>query len=128
MELFDRYIAAVMKKSSDGLAELFTAEGRLSMPFRRSREVVTGRENIRLHYANGFSVAPLCFTSIQDVNFHYTNDPDVAVIEYKLNGYTLPEKKTFILSYVNVIHVSDGKISELVDYEDVLNRDDIFNS
>ena len=30
------------------------------------------------------------------------------------------------LLYVNVIEINDGKITELIDYEDVLNREYIF--
>lgn len=67
--LFDKYISAVMEKSSDKLASLFSVNGRLSLPFRRNREVIVGRQNIRLHYANGFGVAPLRFTSIEDDDF-----------------------------------------------------------
>lgn len=34
--------------------------------------------------------------------------------------------KQFSLLYVNVIEINDGKITELIDYEDVLNREYIF--
>lgn len=125
-ELFDKYISAVMEKSSDKLASLFTVDGCLSLPFRRGRELVVGRDNIRLHYANGFSVAPLRFTSIEDVYFHHTDNPNTVIVEYQLQGITLPDEKKFSLLYVNVISTSNGKMSKLVDYEDVLNREDIF--
>ena len=46
--LFDKYISAVMEKSSDKLASLFFVNGRLSLPFRRNREVIIGRDNIPL--------------------------------------------------------------------------------
>lgn len=124
--LFDRYIAAVMNKSADELAALFSEDGRLSLPFRRNREVISGRENIRQHYAQGFSIAPLCFTAIEDIRFHQTAVPHIAVVEYRLHGHTLPDQKMFTLSYVNVITGDNGKIRELMDYEDVLNREDIF--
>ena len=124
--LFDKYISAVMEKSSDKLASLFSVNGRLSLPFRRNREVIVGRENIRLHYASGFGVAPLRFTSIEDERFHYTNNPDVVIVEYKLHGNTLPDGKHFSLLYVNVIEINNGEIIELIDYEDVLNREYIF--
>lgn len=125
--LFDKYISAVMDKSSDKLASLFSIDGRLSLPFRRGREVIVGRDNIRLHYANGFSVAPLRFTSIEDVRFHYTDNPHVVIVEYKLQGNTIPDKKQFSLLYVNVMKINNGELSELIDYEDVLNREYIFH-
>ena len=127
-ELFDQYISAVMGKSAEALSSLFAEQGRLVLPFRRSRDVIAGRENIYQHYASGFSVAPLRFTSIDEVRFHYTKNADVAVVEYRLHGQTLPEKKKFVLSYVNVIKCNNGEIMELVDYEDVLNREAIFSS
>ncbi|HHM2311924.1 TPA: nuclear transport factor 2 family protein, partial [Klebsiella oxytoca] len=65
-------------------------------------------------------------TSIEDERFHYTNNPDVVIVEYKLHGNTLPDGKQFSLLYVNVIEINDGKITELTDYEDVLNREYIF--
>ncbi|EKM5760293.1 nuclear transport factor 2 family protein [Yersinia enterocolitica] len=124
--LFDKYISAVMEKSSDKLASLFSVDGRLSLPFRRTREVIVGRDNIRLHYANGFGIAPLRFTSIEDVRFHYTDNPHVVIVEYKLHGNTLPDEKKFSLLYVNIIKINDDEITELIDYEDVLNREYIF--
>ena len=109
--LFDKYISAVMEKSSDKLASLFS---------------VDGRDNIRLHYANGFGIAPLRFTSREDVRFHYTDNPHVVIVEYKLHGNTLPDEKKFSLLYVNIIKINDDEITELIDYEDVLNREYIF--
>lgn len=127
-ELFDKYIFAVMGKSAEDLSSLFAEKGRLVLPFRLSRDVIVGRENIYQHYASGFSVAPLRFTSIDEIFFHYTKNADVAVVQYRLHGQTLPEQKKFVLSYVNVIRCDKDEIMELVDYEDVLNREAIFSS
>ncbi|MFI8415863.1 nuclear transport factor 2 family protein [Serratia sp. NPDC078593] len=123
-----RYISAVMDKSAEALSSLFDEKGQLVLPFRRSRDVIVGRENIYQHYASGFSVAPLRFTSIDEVCFHYTKSIHVAVVEYRLHGQTLPEQKKFVLSYINVIRGDKGEIIELIDYEDVLNREAIFSS
>lgn len=95
--LFDKYISAVMEKSSDKLASLFSVDGRLSLPFRRAREVIVGRDNIRLHYANGLGIAPLRFTSIEDVRFHYTDNPHVVIVEYKLHVNTLPDERILFI-------------------------------
>lgn len=74
-------------------------------------------------YANGFGVAPLRFTSIEDERFHYTNNPNVVIVEYKLHGNTLPDGKHFSFElYVNVIEINNGEIIELIDYEDVEQR------
>ncbi|MGM3160130.1 nuclear transport factor 2 family protein, partial [Dickeya undicola] len=126
-EIFESYILAVLKKSPEMLSELFSDDGILSMPFRRERPIISGKKSILQHYSDGFAQAPLIFTSIENVEFHQMTQRDQAVVEYRLNGKSLIDGRAFYCLYINVIAVREGKITKLVDYEDVLNREMIFS-
>ncbi|MEQ1968012.1 nuclear transport factor 2 family protein [Xenorhabdus nematophila] len=125
--VFDRYIAAVLEKSPTKLASLFCDDGILKLPFRISRDTIEGQSQILEHYSTSFGQAPLIFTSVQDIELYPTDNPDTFIVEYRLNGETLPHKKSFYCLYINVFKLSSGKIKELHDYEDVLNRSAIFS-
>ncbi|MCA7014961.1 nuclear transport factor 2 family protein [Dickeya dadantii] len=126
-EIFDNYILAVLEKSPEMLSELFSDDAILSMPFRKERPVISGKAAIFQYYSDGFCQAPLLFSSIENVQFHQTTQLNRAVTEYRLNGKSLIDGKAFYCLYINVITVEEGKITALVDYEDVLNREMIFS-
>ncbi|MGJ0636226.1 nuclear transport factor 2 family protein [Xenorhabdus bovienii] len=121
--LFDKYIEAVIEKSPSKLASLFCDDGILKLPFRTGRPIIEGNSNILEHYLASFGQAPLVFISIEDVEIYDTADCDTFIVEYRLNGETLPEKRGFYCLYINVFKVKNGKVKELHDYEDVLNRE-----
>ncbi|MDR0218145.1 MAG: nuclear transport factor 2 family protein [Enterobacteriaceae bacterium] len=124
--IFDKYIDAVLEKSPAKLAALFSDDGILKLPFRTSRDIIQGQPQILEHYSASFGQAPLIFTSVQDIELYPTHNPDTFIVEYRLNGKTLPDKKDFYCLYINVFKLSNGKIKALHDYEDVLNRNSIF--
>ncbi|OTA21795.1 hypothetical protein Xbed_00042 [Xenorhabdus beddingii] len=125
--VFNRYIDAVIEKSPSKLASLFHDEGILKLPFRTTRDIIEGKSHIHEHYSESFGQAPLIFTSVQDVKMYPTNNPDTFIVEYRLNGKTLPHEKDFYCLYINVFELINDKIKALHDYEDVLNRNNIFS-
>ncbi|MCO7262380.1 nuclear transport factor 2 family protein [Dickeya zeae] len=127
-EIFDNYIHAVLEKSPEMLSALFSDDGILSMPFRKERPIISGKKAIFQHYSDGFAQAPLLFSSIENVQFHQTTQPNQSVVEYRLNGKSLIDGREFYCLYINVITIKEGKITALVDYEDVLNREIIFSA
>ncbi|WP_237388079.1 nuclear transport factor 2 family protein [Xenorhabdus sp. Sc-CR9] len=125
--VFDKYIEAVLEKSPEKLAFLFSEDGILKLPFRTSRDIIEGQSQILEHYSTSFGQAPLIFTSVQNIELYSTNNSDTFIVEYQLNGKTLPHRKDFYCLYINVFKLNNGKIKELHDYEDVLNREAIFS-
>ncbi|WP_258165824.1 nuclear transport factor 2 family protein [Photorhabdus akhurstii] len=125
--VFDKYIEAVLEKSPTKLAALFCNDGILRLPFRTSRDTIESQPQILEHYSASFGQAPLIFTSVQDVELYSTDNPDIFIVEYRLNGKTLPDKKDFYCLYINVFKLNNSRIKELHDYEDVLNRAAIFS-
>ncbi|CDH07885.1 conserved hypothetical protein [Xenorhabdus bovienii str. oregonense] len=126
--VFDDYIEAVIEKSPSKLASLFCDDGILKLPFRTDRPIIDGKSKILEHYLASFGQAPLVFTSIEDVEVYDMPERNTFIVEYRLNGKTLPHKKDFYCLYINVFKIENGKIKELHDYEDVLNRESILSN
>ena len=58
------------------------------------------------------------YTAVRDVRIHDTADPDVIVLEYRIEGTRLADGEQFTMGFVMVLTFSDGLIAHSRDYTD----------
>jgi ketosteroid isomerase-like protein len=98
---------------ADCYAERFVIE----MPFSGGlapERTETTREEFRARVTAG--LAARRYTRAVDVHIHQTADPEVAVVEYRLEGRKVSDESPFSLPFVMVVTVRDGLIVHSRDY------------
>ncbi len=89
------------------------------MPFASGlapERLETTREEIRQRFAAG--AASRRYTGLRDVRVHETADPDVIVLEYRLDGTRIGDGEPFTMTFVMVLTFRDGLIAHSRDYTD----------
>jgi len=89
------------------------------MPFASGlvpERLETTREEIRQRFAAG--AASRRYTRLRDARVHETADPDVIVLEYRLDGTRIADGEPFTMTFVMVLTFRDGLIAHSRDYTD----------
>ena len=115
----ERFLRAVVGPTPGDLADCYADQIVIEMPFASGlapERTETTREAIRQRFAAG--AASRRYTGLRDVRVHETADPDVIVLEYRLDGTRISDGEPFTMSFVMVLTFRDGLIAPSRDYTD----------
>lgn len=121
-EAFERFRDMMLTGSSVGLESLLAADGVVETPFapagapRRfdSRDAFAASAVPRREALAGH----IRFTAVHDVVVHETADPEVAVIEYKVDGVRVADGFRATATFAVVVRVRDGRVVLWREYQD----------
>jgi ketosteroid isomerase-like protein len=116
-ETVERFLAAVVGPNPGDMADCYADQVVIEMPFGSGlapARMETTREELRTRFAAG--AASRRYTALRDVHVHETADPDVVILEYKLDG--LRDGESFTMTFVMVLTFRDGLIAHSRDYTD----------
>ena len=115
----ERFLTAVVSPSPGDMADCYAERIVIEMPFASGvtpERTETTRDEIRARFAAG--AAARRYTALRDVRVHETADPDVIVLEYRLDGTRLTDGEQFTMGFVMVLTFRDGLIAHSRDYTD----------
>lgn len=121
-EVTERFLAAALDPSGETLADLYADPVVIEMPFappgfpKRSE---TANADLRARFKGG--VAVRVYEKIDGVVIHETTDPEVVIVEYDVHGKRVADDEPFVLSYINIMTIRDGKIVHSKDHTDPIN-------
>lgn len=115
----ERFLAAVVSPSPGDIADCYAERVVIEMPFASGlapERTETTREELRARFAAG--AAARRYTAVRDVRVHETADPDVIVLEYRVDGTRLADGGQFTMGFAMVLTFRDGLIAHSRDYTD----------
>lgn len=118
-ETVERFLKAVVGPAPGEMADCYAEKVVIEMPFASGlvpERLENTREEIRQRFAAGATSRR--YTRVRDVHTHETADPDVLVLEYRLDGERLTDGEPFTMSFVMVLTFRDGLIAHSRDYTD----------
>ena len=118
-ETVDRFLKAVVSPAPGDMADCYADQVVIEMPFASGLapgRLETTREEIRQRFAAG--AASRRYTGLRDVRVHETADPDILVLEYRLDGTRISDGEQFTMGFVMVLTCGDGLIALSRDYTD----------
>jgi ketosteroid isomerase-like protein len=118
-QTIERFLAAAVSPSPGDMADCYAERIVIEMPFASGlvpERTETTREELRARLAAG--AAARRYTALRDVRVHETADPDVIVLEYRLDGTRLADGEEFTMAFVMVLTFRDGLIAHSRDYTD----------
>lgn len=121
-EVVERFLAAALDHSGEKLADLYDDQVVIEMPFAPPgfpRRTQISSAELRTRLKGG--AAARVYTEIDGVVIHETTDPEVIIVEYSVHGHRTADDGKFVLSYVNIMTIRDGKIVHSKDHSDPIN-------
>ncbi|MFD7924227.1 nuclear transport factor 2 family protein [Streptomyces sp. NPDC059740] len=118
-EVVERFLDAALDPAGKHLADLYGDPVVIEMPFAPPgfpRRTETTSEQLRARYEAGAGARE--YTKVDSVVIHETRNPEVVVVEYDVHGKDVATGKQFVLSYINVMTVRDGRIVHSKDHSD----------
>jgi ketosteroid isomerase-like protein len=114
-ETAELMLRTVAEGTRDELADLYAPDVQIVNVWAPGGPAVSeGREHLR---ARMNATAKLWdFESTADVSLHETADPEVVVLEYRVNGRLAADDTRFSLGFVSVLRIVDGLIVHARDY------------
>jgi uncharacterized protein len=121
-QTIERFLEAAVSPAPGDMADCYAERFVIEMPFAAGlapeRTELT-REEFRARVTAG--LAARRYTRAVDVRIHQTSDPEVVVVEYRLEGHRLAgrndaDASPFSLAFVMVVTVRDGLIVHSRDY------------
>lgn len=121
-EVLTRYYQAMLDKSPDDLADLYTTDAVHEFPFSSPGfpPRFEGRAAVRAGYRAAWDASPIQMEEIRRVAAHETVDPKVIVAEHVVVGRLPTEETTFTVPGLLILHVDNGLITRVRDYMDGL--------
>jgi uncharacterized protein len=113
----ERFLRAAVSPAPGDMADCYAERFVIEMPFAGGLvpdRMETTREEFRARVTVG--LATRRYIRAVDVHIHETADPEVVVVEYRLEGRKVPDETTFSLAFVMVVTVRDGLIVHSRDY------------
>jgi ketosteroid isomerase-like protein len=115
--LFHRLLDGLTSADWTELADLYTEDARVTMPFALPEpRVLHGRDEIAAHFA-GSTAVPIRFRA-ENVVVHTTTDPDLVIAEFDYIVRLTTDGSEFRVSNVQLVRARDGEIAETHDYHD----------
>ncbi|GAB3357009.1 nuclear transport factor 2 family protein [Amycolatopsis echigonensis] len=113
-EVFQRFLDAAVDNRWDDLADLYSDDVVIEIPFAPAGvpKVTRDREELRKRFHEAGQRRRI--TKADRVVVHETSDPEVLVAEYDLHGEY--EGKAYVSTYAMVLTVRDGRIVHSRDY------------
>jgi ketosteroid isomerase-like protein len=116
-DLFHRLLDGLTSADWTNLADLYTEDARVTMPFALPEpRVLHGRAEIAAHFA-GSTAVPIRFRA-ENVVVHTTTDPDLVIAEFDYLVRLTTDGSEFRVSNVQVVRAREGRIAETHDYHD----------
>ncbi|MEV7930113.1 nuclear transport factor 2 family protein [Kitasatospora sp. NPDC088779] len=121
-EVLARYQRAMLDKSADDLADLYTVDAVHEFPFLSPGMPARyeGREEVRAGYRAAWGASPAQPQEIREVAVHESTDPEVITVEQVVTGTVTTTGRTFSIPGLLVIRVRNGRIVHVRDYMDGL--------
>ena len=116
-QTIERFLAAAVSPTPGDMADCYAERFVIEMPFATGlgpERLETTREELRAGVTAG--LAARRYTRATDVRIHETADPEVVVVEYRLEGRKVADDSPFSLAFVMVVTVRDGLIVHSRDY------------
>ena len=116
-QTIERFLAAAVSLTPGDMADCYAERFVIEMPFATGlapERMETTREELRARVTAG--LAARRYTRATDVRIHETADPEVVVVEYRLEGRKVADDSPFSLAFVMVVTVRDGLIVHSRDY------------
>jgi uncharacterized protein len=116
-QTIERFLAAAVSLTPGDMADCYAQRFVIEMPFATGlapERMETTREELRARVTAG--LAARRYTRATDVRIHETADPEVVVVEYRLEGRKGDDASPFSLAFVMVVTVRDGLIVHSRDY------------
>ena len=102
------------------MADCYAADVVIEMPFSPAAlypaRIETTREELRARFGAGTAVRT--YERLDNVVIHETADPEVIISEYDLHGRLVETGESFVLSYLMVMTIREGRIVHTRDYTD----------
>jgi ketosteroid isomerase-like protein len=121
-DVVERFLAAALDRSGETLADLYADPVVIEMPFAPPgfpKTSTTTNAELRARVKGG--AAARTYDKIDGVVIRETTDPEVVVVEYDVHGTRTSDGEAFLLSYVNIMTIKDGKIVHSKDHTDPIN-------
>ncbi|MER8104930.1 nuclear transport factor 2 family protein [Kitasatospora sp. NPDC094016] len=121
-EVLARYQRAMLDKSADDLADLYTVDAVHEFPFLSPGMPTRyqGREEVRAGYRAAWGASPAQPQEIREVAVHESTDSEVITVEQVVTGTVTTTGRTFSIPGLLVIRVRNGRIVHVRDYMDGL--------
>lgn len=120
-QLLDRYNQAMLNKSADQLADLYSVDAVHELPFAHSHAAtMRGREGVRAAYAKGWGTSNVVVHKIENVTIHAVVDGNTFVVEEDLELINTNTNLEFVASTVLVMRIQNGELIHVRDYTDNL--------
>lgn len=116
-QTIERFLEAVVSPAPGDMADCYAERFVIEMPFAEGlapERMESTREELRARFAAG--LASRRYTQVSGVRIHETADPEVVVVEYRIEGVKADEGVPFSLAFVMVMRVRDGLIVHSRDY------------
>ncbi|MEH0473459.1 nuclear transport factor 2 family protein [Streptomyces sp. B21-097] len=121
-EVLTCYYQAMLDKSPDDLADLYTVDAVHEFPFTSPGfpPRFEGREAVRAGYRAAWRASPAKVQEVRRIAAHETADPEVIIAEHVVVGALPAKATTFTVPGLLVLHVRNGLITRVRDYMDGL--------
>ncbi|MEU3838801.1 nuclear transport factor 2 family protein [Streptomyces sp. NPDC028635] len=121
-EVLTCYYQAMLDKSPDDLADLYTIDAVHEFPFSSPGfpPRFEGREAVRAGYRAAWCASPVLVEEVKRVAAYETADPGVIVAEHVVVGKLPTKATTFTVPGLLILEVRDGLITRTRDYMDGL--------
>jgi uncharacterized protein len=116
-QTIERFLQAAVSPTPGDMADCYAEHFVIEMPFAGGLapyRTQTSREEFRVRVTAG--LAARRYNRAVDVRIHETADPEVVVVEYRLEGRKVADDSPFSLAFVMVVTVRDGLIVHSRDY------------
>lgn len=117
-ETIDLLLRTITDGTRDDLADLYAEDVVISNPFAPEGVSNESRGNAELRARMKNFERYLRYDAVTNVAVHETTDPQVAVVEFTLEGTLVPTDEAFALPSINVLRVVNGVITESRDHTD----------
>lgn len=121
-EVVEQFLTAALDPTGATLADLYGDPVVIEMPFAPPgfpQRTETANADLRARFAGGAAMRN--YEKITGVVIHETADPEVVIVEYQVHGKRASDGAEFVLPYVNIMTIRDGKIVHSKDHTDPIN-------
>ena len=116
-QTIERFLKAAVSPTPGDMADCYADRFVIEMPFAEGlapARTESTREELRARVSAG--LASRRYTRAADVRIHETADPEVVVVEYRIEGEKAGDDEPFSLPFIMVVRVRDGLITDSRDY------------
>jgi hypothetical protein len=123
-EVLARRRELILNGDADGFADLFAPDGVIESPFAPPGVParLEGRETIREFARHVAAVRRI--EDFEVAELYQTQDPEVVIVEMRVKGTVTTTGRSFTVTAIQVLRISDGHIALFRDFADSRNLQD----